>query len=389
MHRRATRRSAVYRPQRTRSRARPRPSRTPEVWPERPATGWDLDLTGPQTRDELRAAGVSRRQLEADYIACAPGRFIPASSIPNRPGPPTTSADPLNLADPANPLNLADPANPLNPATPPNPAAAIPLEVRTRAYWLRHPTWIACSWSAARLWGLRWFCDSMPPCFLTPTTRARPADLTRPLLLSTDRGSPALIDGWSVDVDPAVPSLRVIAPRIACAQLIHSASSGSHAWWTPPVPGLTPREVRVAQVGDAVCRWWGLTASGFSTLCSDIMAARDRRAVEALCDWGADSPPETVVRLACRGLAAGMVTQYELVVDGELVSVADLAWPSQRVLVFYDGAHHGGTDQWLADARRSSDLSASGWVVLRLTRRDLRNPVGIRRMVARALGVRE
>ncbi|MEL4153715.1 hypothetical protein MTQ22_10545 [Corynebacterium bovis] len=192
-----------------------------------------------------------------------------------------------------------------------------------------------------------------------------------------------------MDIDPAVPSLRVIAPRIACAQLIHSASSGMHAWWTPPVPGLTAREVRVAQVGDAVCRWWGLTASGFSTLCSDIMSARDRRTVEALCDWGADSPPETVVRLACRGLAAGMVTQYELVVDGELVSVADLAWPSQRVLVFYDGAHHGGTDQWLADARRSSDLSASGWVVLRLTRRDLRDPVGIRRMVARALGVRE
>jgi very-short-patch-repair endonuclease len=96
--------------------------------------------------------------------------------------------------------------------------------------------------------------------------------------------------------------------------------------------------------------------------------------VATLADAGAESPPESKVRV--RLVLAGLpkpVTQYVITHNHRFVARVDLAWPQQRVAVEYDGLWHGSTDQFHADRRRLNGLAAAGWVVLHVTAQRLRD----------------
>ncbi|MFD9894572.1 DUF559 domain-containing protein [Amycolatopsis sp. NPDC059027] len=97
----------------------------------------------------------------------------------------------------------------------------------------------------------------------------------------------------------------------------------------------------------------------------------------------AASPPESVLRLIV--VEAGFPipeAQYEITtIDGRKLYVLDLAWPSCRIALEYDGfaAHeerHG------YDLERDARMAGRGWVTIRASAADLRDP---RRML-RALG---
>ncbi|WP_170121236.1 endonuclease domain-containing protein [Geodermatophilus tzadiensis] len=92
-----------------------------------------------------------------------------------------------------------------------------------------------------------------------------------------------------------------------------------------------------------------------------------------LADARSESPPESWVRVACvlAGLPAP-VPQYEVVEGGRWLARVDLAWPEQRVIVEYEGAHHFDGVQIVVDDARLARLVAAGWTVVRVAAHDLR-----------------
>jgi len=90
---------------------------------------------------------------------------------------------------------------------------------------------------------------------------------------------------------------------------------------------------------------------------------------------GAESPQETRSRLAI--VTAGLpepVVQLEVWVDGELRAVIDLAYSEWKIAIEYEGEHHL-TDpaQWAKDIRRQELVESLGWIVIRVTKADLRS----------------
>lgn len=89
---------------------------------------------------------------------------------------------------------------------------------------------------------------------------------------------------------------------------------------------------------------------------------------------GVESPKETRSRLAI--VDAGLpepVVQLEVWVDGLLRAVIDLAYPEWLIAIEYEGEHHL-TDpaQWAKDISRQEMLESLGWIVIRITKTDLR-----------------
>jgi very-short-patch-repair endonuclease len=86
---------------------------------------------------------------------------------------------------------------------------------------------------------------------------------------------------------------------------------------------------------------------------------------------------ETRLRLVL--VAGGLprpVTQFEVRDrDGVFVARLDLAYPSRRLGIEYEGDHHRGRGVFQQDLRRLNALRACGWTVLRFAAADLyRNP---------------
>lgn len=114
------------------------------------------------------------------------------------------------------------------------------------------------------------------------------------------------------------------------------------------------------------------------------------REVVALMDPLAESLMETRTRLALvfRGLPTP-VSQHPVVLpDGRRYRL-DLAWPELRVAVEYDGEDHRDAARHAADLDRDAALRDLGWIVVRVTGRQVyRGPDALAAQVARLLGLR-
>lgn len=107
---------------------------------------------------------------------------------------------------------------------------------------------------------------------------------------------------------------------------------------------------------------------------------RDRRGIHRaltlleLATGKAESPPESLLRLLV--VEAGFPVpepQYELLaVDGRPLYRLDMAWPSRRIALEYDGyaAHEDRTDY---DAERDARMAGRGWITVRAVAADLRD----------------
>ncbi|WP_235201303.1 endonuclease domain-containing protein [Microbacterium sp. CH12i] len=86
-----------------------------------------------------------------------------------------------------------------------------------------------------------------------------------------------------------------------------------------------------------------------------------------------ESPKETETRLAIvdAGLPEPSV-QHEVFEHGRLIARVDLAYPALKIAIEYEGdGHRTNKKQWRIDIQRQRDLEARGWIVIRLTERDL------------------
>jgi hypothetical protein len=154
---------------------------------------------------------------------------------------------------------------------------------------------------------------------------------------------------------------------------------------------LIPLEHLVA-MGDVVLR---RRLASEQDLARVVAWARRRRGVVnarralAMLDPGSESPGESIVR--CHLLMEGVPRpscNVDIVVDGEWLARADLAWPAQHVIVEYDGIVHLDERQRRHDAARRNLLQDAGWLVIVFTARDLNRPEAMAALVRSALRAR-
>ena len=122
--------------------------------------------------------------------------------------------------------------------------------------------------------------------------------------------------------------------------------------------------------------------SAFRERIADRLATRaDRRgtvragALLALITGRADSPPESWLKLLVVEAGFPVPTEQFEVTDAlaRVRYVLDLCWPVLRIALEYDGyeAHEYRLDR---DAQRDLDLERRGWITIRATATDLREP---------------
>lgn len=116
---------------------------------------------------------------------------------------------------------------------------------------------------------------------------------------------------------------------------------------------------------------------------------RKARSAVELIRVGADSPPETRLRLALvrAGLPEPILNHVVWGEDpwggpGSPVLWPDAAYPQWRVGLQYEGAHHNGADQYLRDIRRADTAARCGWIEVRVSRLDLagEHPAAVRKV---------
>lgn len=173
--------------------------------------------------------------------------------------------------------------------------------------------------------------------------------------------------------------IRVTAPERTWLDLASLLSShevedlvvaGDHLVKRPWVEGkrrpplTTPAKLRTAL--DRIGRFKGV---------------RLARAALPLIRIGADSPPETRLRLAL--VEAGLPEpelQAKPTDDDRSGFTADLAYRPWKIALQYDGEHHRTAHQQTLDARRDQYFVERGWLIVRVTSHDLRD--GFRRVIA-------
>jgi len=95
----------------------------------------------------------------------------------------------------------------------------------------------------------------------------------------------------------------------------------------------------------------------------------------ALADPGAESRPESVLRILLRrcGLGTPVANLEVRAADGRRMRI-DIAFPEIGLAVEYHGDYHRDREQWRRDLGRRSRLEALGWTVVELTADDLLDP---------------
>jgi very-short-patch-repair endonuclease len=104
-----------------------------------------------------------------------------------------------------------------------------------------------------------------------------------------------------------------------------------------------------------------------------LRGVRQARQALELSDARAESPPESRLRLDLVRAGLSPVPQH-VVLDafGRFVARVDLAFPSRKIAIEYDGrAVHEREDVFVRDRQRQNALLALGWLVLRYTYSDL------------------
>lgn len=244
-----------------------------------------------------------------------------------------------------------------------------PEDVRAhaRAFALRmRPGLVFAGITAVRLWGLpapTWWSAAEHLVIGVPagTGRTR-AKGVRTREFDPDRLERTELDGLPL-LTPAAAVLTVAnslahADLVALLDALVAPSKHYRGLRFPTRPHTTPDEL-----------------AAFAERCRGLRGVEAFRAASVDARAGAESRRETLTRL--RIVAAGYpepVLQHEVWVDGELCAVIDLAYPHLMIAIEYEGEHHL-TDpaQWARDIRRQELLESLGWIVIRVTKGELKH----------------
>ena len=321
-----------------------------------------LPRTLPQRRRELLASGaVTRWRLDRSYVTVASGLVVPRSSLPE---------DVRSFGG--------------------FPADAV---TRARAHWMNNPGAVVGEWGAAALHGL-WtdWPDSAPTVLFadrgskgSSNSRAAARLPLRPVFRRLPHGLPV------THPDRRLPALQVVDPATTAAQCLWSILHGRHSWSHLRLPGINDRLHRAVQFVDAFTQGTGLTHEGIGAASADRVDARTVGDVLGMCDYGAQSPMETTLRLIVAPLLPeGFAWESQVREDagGRILpggTVPDLACRELRVALYYDGGHHDSLKQRETDLQLTQAMMNDGWEVCRFTRHGIRSTRGVLRTVGEAL----
>lgn len=132
--------------------------------------------------------------------------------------------------------------------------------------------------------------------------------------------------------------------------------------------------VSLEELTDAHHRFVGSAGSGH------------RAAALTLCDDGAESPRESVVRMLL--IAAGLPRPEcnVNIFDGpRFIGRVDMLYRNAMLVIEYDGDYHRDPDQWSRDQSRRAELESLGYRVTSVTRRDLDDPPALVARIRRLL----
>lgn len=186
------------------------------------------------------------------------------------------------------------------------------------------------------------------------------------------------------------------------AACLRSLSNGEHSWDTIAQLKLDPATVMAVQLIDRFCNVFGCGHDDIRTGLAGLYSARRLDRLLALSCPGAQSRPETILRLLAVDAVADLpgVTfeaQVPVYTDGTvgepgvirenktLLTVFDLADRRLRVGLMHDGEHHLQRDQRDKDAEITADLLALGWGLLRTSAGMLRRTSDTQRRVRNAV----
>ena len=115
------------------------------------------------------------------------------------------------------------------------------------------------------------------------------------------------------------------------------------------------------------------------------------RAALTLVRTRSESPAETRLRLIL--LDAGFPEPWLNYLihrpDGSFLARVDMAYPSERVILEYEGdGHRVDREVWFRDIHRREHLEDLGWRVVRVTAADLRTPASLLTRLSRLLAAR-
>lgn len=117
--------------------------------------------------------------------------------------------------------------------------------------------------------------------------------------------------------------------------------------------------------------------------------ARGLRRAQELARPGAESPGESRVRFIVIEAGFPEPTPNLWIRLGASQRVrTDLAYPELKIAIEYQGEYHFSPEQVIDDMERIRELRLRGWIVLLVTRRDVRNPVAFLAELRAALASR-
>lgn len=169
-------------------------------------------------------------------------------------------------------------------------------------------------------------------------------------------------------------TIRVSPMRASCVTAHRGipVCTPEHAAWE--MAWSLPRFEAIGWI-DALARRRHLSRARLLEHCAAHPRARRRHLALtrlSLADARAESPPESTVRVALAIAGVEPPTpQYSVMQHGYFIARVDLAWPTRRFAVEYDGQWHADRDQLTRNRRRLRELTAAGWQVYHLTRDDL------------------
>ena len=246
---------------------------------------------------------------------------------------------------------------------------------RVVAHLIERPRAVAAQFSAAALLGITDFADSADTALLGPFNRRITDDVTVPSV----RREAADLPTWTLRLGER--TLRTTPPMLTLAHCLRAVLDSEHAWSTPAGLPPHPATIRGVQLIDRFRREFGLTADHIAEALHGLIAQRTLTRLLALSDAGADSPPETVMRLVAREAAPHLewCPQVPVYTDGSvgapgtrdpgrtLLTVLDLAATACRRFLYYDGDHHLDRSQRDRDSAILAQLTVWNWTGLRVT----------------------
>lgn len=266
---------------------------------------------------------------------------------------------------------------------------AVPIVVRARAHATQTPGAVVGGWAAAAYAGLGLWVDDA---HITLHVSSNFQRSHSPLDASRRRLRPETLI-WRPD--HTLPGMRVVIPEFALVDCLIDLQRDYHSWWVYHVPNLAAWEVRAIQLIDALRQCARLNFNLVRQVARNIFSARVLKKLLRLSTSGAQSPPETVLRLIAEQLRDCLEVQIPIYHSGArtndgsaLLTVLDAGWADIRVALFYDGAHHLQRAQRDHDATVFIRLRELGWEPLRITHGLLTNThtliTTLRRAITRA-----